>query len=122
MTFDISTSPRRPRSTPSSPEACCGKPSRECSRAAARLHSREGLWRVLEGRGIGTALEGRTSLPYRELGALIGAGTEAQVANLLTTAKRMFVRTFKSVVRDYEADDAALETELQALRHILSNT
>ncbi len=90
-------------------------------RARCEATNRKDLWRVFHARLLGEAFEGQRPLPYDQLTALLGAASQTQAANLLTTAKRMFARVFKAVVKDYEADDQALEAEVKALRHILSN-
>lgn len=90
-------------------------------RSRCEATNRMDLWKVLQDRVLSETLEGGQPLPYDVLAALLGVGTPAQAANLLTTAKRMFGRVFKSVVRDYEADEASVEEEIKALRHALSN-
>lgn len=79
------------------------------------------LWRVFQERVLESAIAEEKPLPYEQLVPLLGLATPAQAANLLTTAKRMFVRVFRSVVRDYEATDQAVEEEIRALRYTLSN-
>lgn len=83
---------------------------------------RKDLWRVFHDRVLGAAFDDKKALPYDQLAPLLGVATETQAANLLTSAKRMFTRVFKSVVKDYEADPEAVEDEIRALRHILCNT
>ena len=90
-------------------------------RARCEATNRKDLWKVFHDRVLDEAFEGKKPLPYDQVTAALGVSTQAQAANLLTSAKRMFARVFKSVIRDYEADDAAVEEEIKALRHILSN-
>jgi len=90
-------------------------------RARCEATNRKDLWRVFHDRVLQESFEAQRPLPYDQLTPLLDVRTHAQAANLLTTAKRMFVRVFKSVVEDYEADEEALEGEIKALRYILSN-
>lgn len=90
-------------------------------RTRCEATNRKDLWKVFHDRVLNEAFEGKKPLPYDQLTAALGVSTHAQAANLLTSAKRMFARVFKSVIRDYEADEAAAEEEIKALRHTLSN-
>jgi RNA polymerase sigma-70 factor (ECF subfamily) len=80
---------------------------------------REILWQLFEDRVLDQAFDGTQPVPYDRLVPLLNLDTSLQAANLVITAKRMFVRTLRSVIRDYAASDAELNGELQALERFL---
>jgi hypothetical protein len=80
---------------------------------------REVLWRLFEVRVLDQAFDGTQPVPYNRLVPLLQLDTSLQAANLVITAKRMFVRTLRSVIRDYAATDAELNGELEAVKRCL---
>ena len=59
-------------------------------------------------------------MPYEELVAKFGLRSPSEASNLLITAKRMFARVLREVVRETVADEAEVETEIMELKRILS--
>lgn len=88
-------------------------------RAQCAASDRDALWAVFESRVLGRTFEGRPPVPYARLVPLLGLENGAEAANLLVTAKRMFVRCLRATVREYAADDAELAGELVELRRRL---
>jgi hypothetical protein len=80
---------------------------------------REILWQLFEDRVLDQAFDGTRPVPYERLVPLLNLDTSLQAANLVITAKRMFVRTLRSVIRDYAASDEELNGELQAVERFL---
>jgi hypothetical protein len=81
---------------------------------------RSDLWVVFDERVVGPTLGQRPAMPYAELVARLGLGSAEQASNLLMTAKRLFRRCLRSVVRGYVADEAEVDEELADLERILS--
>jgi RNA polymerase sigma-70 factor (ECF subfamily) len=77
------------------------------------------LWELFERRVLERSWKQGQPVPYDKLVPLLGLDSASQAANLLTTAKRMFVRTLRSVLRDYTGGDPDLAVELQELRRRL---
>lgn len=85
-----------------------------------RSKDRQKLWQVLEARILGPVFHNYPVIPYDELVAKLGLRTPSEASNLLITAKRMFVRFLKEVVRETVANDREVEPEIQELYRILS--
>ena len=82
---------------------------------------REDLWGVFESRVLQPALDGSApAMPYETLVQKFGFNSPLQAANALTTAKRMFERNLRAVLREYVQDEKELENEIIELRAILS--
>ena len=94
--------------------------------ALRRVHAeceqsgRQDIWGVFEARTIRPAFQGDEPVSYEELVERFGCKSPLQAANLLTTAKRMFERNLRSVIRDYVQDDADVDEEIGDLKTILS--
>lgn len=78
------------------------------------------LWGVMEARILGPILTDAPLIPYEELVAKFGLRSPTEASNLLITAKRMFARVLRGVVRETVADDRDVEPEIQELKRILS--
>ena len=91
---------------------------RLCEECQAK--GRMDLWRILEARTVSPVLDGVAPLPYEELVARFGLRSPSEASNLLITAKRMFSRTLREVVRETVSDDREVEAEILELRRILS--
>ena len=63
---------------------------------------------------------GESPLPYAELVRLQKLSSPTQVANLLITGKRSFTRALRTVISEYEPDEACIDEEITELRRILS--
>ena len=87
----------------------------ECERS-----DRPDLWAVLEGRVVRPAMEGAEPVPYERLVRDLSLATPLQACNLLTTAKRMFVRNLRAVAAEYTQDETEADSEIRELRAILS--
>jgi hypothetical protein len=88
---------------------------REC-RESGRLD----LWGVFESRILKPTLEGDAPAAYEDLVQRFNFGSPLQAANALTTAKRMFERNLRAVLREYVDDEREVDQEIQDLRSILA--
>ncbi|HEX8522791.1 MAG TPA: hypothetical protein VF669_11080 [Tepidisphaeraceae bacterium] len=88
---------------------------RECS-ASNRVE----VWDVFQCRVLTPILEGTKPPSYEELVARKSLKSAESAANLLVTAKRMFVRTLRCIVGQYELGEEAIDAEIADLREILS--
>jgi DNA-directed RNA polymerase specialized sigma24 family protein len=79
------------------------------------------IWEVFAGRILDPLLEGAARIPYDTLVDQFGYHSPDQAANILITAKRMFLRTLRSVVAEYARDQPEIEEEICDLRRILSS-
>lgn len=86
----------------------------------ARTKERQILWDLLAARTLGPVLDNAAPLPYDALVARFGLRSPAEASNLLVTAKRMFARTLRRVVRETVSDGREVESEIQELKRILS--
>ena len=81
---------------------------------------RQILWGVLEARILGPIFNDSPLMPYEELVAKFGLRSPSEASNLLITAKRLFARALREVVRETVADDGEVESEIQELKRILA--
>jgi len=81
---------------------------------------RQVLWDVLEARILGPILGDTPLMPYDELVAKFGLRSPSEASNLLITAKRMFARVLREVVRETVSDEEEVEAEIMELKRILS--
>jgi DNA-directed RNA polymerase specialized sigma24 family protein len=77
------------------------------------------LWQLFVSRVLDQAFDDRQPVPYARLVPLLSLDTAPQAANLVITAKRMFARTLRSVLREYAVTNEELNGELKALEHFL---
>jgi RNA polymerase sigma-70 factor (ECF subfamily) len=117
--------PIDPRPTPA--ESCEVAWAREVlERALLRMRNecekseRPDIWGVFEGRVLAAAVESSKPVEYEELAIRFGFDSIAQAANVLVTAKRMFARALRSVVGEYEKDEADIDAEIAELWAALS--
>jgi len=78
------------------------------------------IWAVFEYRVIRPTLMHEPPLSYRQLAEDYGFDSSLQAANALTTAKRMFSRLLRMVVRQYSQDEIECEQEITELWSILA--
>ncbi len=90
-------------------------------RAACLEQDRETTWSLFECRVLAPAIEGVSPIPYDELVRRFDLVSPSRASNLLITAKRMFRRTLREVVRDTVTRDAEVETEIRDLCRILGD-
>ena len=81
---------------------------------------RQDVWGVFQCRVIGPILEGTPPVDYTELIKRFGFNSPTQASNVLTTAKRMYVRALRSAVGQYTEDEEEVETEIEELKEILA--
>jgi RNA polymerase sigma-70 factor (ECF subfamily) len=81
---------------------------------------RRDLWVVFDERVVRASLGQAAPTPYAELVLRHGFESAGQASNRLMTAKRLFQRCLRAVVRGYAADEAEVDEELADLERILS--
>jgi RNA polymerase sigma-70 factor (ECF subfamily) len=89
-------------------------------RAECRSKERQVLLGVLEARILGPILDDSPLMPYEELVARFGLRSPSEASNLLITAKRLFARVLREVVRETVANEGDVEPEIQELKRILA--
>ena len=89
-------------------------------REECRSKKRQALWGVLEARILGPLLGNSEPMPYEKLVTRFGLRSPSEASNLLITAKRMFARVLREVVRETVADELDVEAEIMELRRILA--
>lgn len=85
-----------------------------------RQSGRTDIWEVFKGRYVGPILHDCPAIPYETMAVRFGLKTAVQAANLLTTAKRQFQRTLRTVVAEYVSSEAEVDNEIQELLTILA--
>jgi len=96
--------------------------------ALGRMHAhcietgREDMWEMFRLRVLDPIINGRKAVPYVELVQQLSLRSPMQGFNLLTTAKRAFVRNLRAVIEEYAAPGCDVEEEIRDLRAILSGT
>lgn len=83
---------------------------------------RADLWDVFVVRYLKPALENVEPEPHESIADRLKLESPHQAGNLLTTAKRMFTRMFKSVVARYAADEKETRDEVTELWRIFSSS
>ncbi len=89
-------------------------------KATCRTGGREDIWAVFEYRIVRPILDHEQQISYQELAGRYGFRSALQAANALTTGKRMFIRLFRTVVRQYVRDDIECDQEISDLWSILA--
>jgi RNA polymerase sigma-70 factor (ECF subfamily) len=88
-----------------------------------KLHCQEtgrpDLWEVFHARVLAPLFDNAAPLPYGQLIARLGFDSPGQAASVLVTAKRTFIRILRSLVKEYEMDEA-VDEEIADLRAILA--
>lgn len=85
-----------------------------------RRKNRMDLWELFQCRILDPTLTGASVPPYEDLLATFGFRSPSQASNLLITARRMFQRILRDVVRDTVGDEADTDAEIRDLIEILS--
>ena len=96
-------------------DVAVGRMRRECE-SGGRLD----LWGVFKARVLDPALSGAEPVSYEDLVPGLSLASAQQAGNLLTTAKRMFMRNLREVVSEYAEDDEDVDAEVGRLKRILS--
>lgn len=73
------------------------------------------LWAVFEVRLLEPILSGTAPVPYKTLCAQLDFKSDAEAGNALITAKRMFARLVRSVIREYASNEGEVEAEIGEL-------
>lgn len=87
----------------------------ERMRVACEGNGRARVWQVFERRLLAPILEGKEPIPYQELFGQLGFNNPVEAGNALVTAKRMFARTLREVIREYSHSEAEVEAEIEEL-------
>jgi DNA-directed RNA polymerase specialized sigma24 family protein len=94
----------------------------KCARAECESSGRMDIWGVFECRILRPAVEGTEPIDYRQLVERFGFQSPRHAANVLITAKRMYVRTLRCVVGQYVDNDEEIDEEIDDLRKILERS
>src|SRR5207244_4296378 len=89
-------------------------------REQCQIEGREQLWEIFTARVVSPAFEGGDPMPYQQLIDRFGLQTPLQASNALTTAKRMFAKTLRTIVAEYANSPDAVEREIGELKEVLS--
>ena len=89
-------------------------------REACRTKGRHVVWELFADRILGPILEHTPPMPYERMVARFGLRSPSEASNLLITAKRMFQRVLRDVVRETVAADRDVEPEIRDLKRILA--
>jgi len=91
----------------------------ECMEADCREQDRMDVWGVFEGRVLRPILQHAEPAPYDVLIKHFEFESPAKACNALVTAKRMFMRTLRSMISETVADERLVEEEIRELKAIL---
>ena len=83
---------------------------------------RHDLWEIFDFRVLKPNLEGNAAPSYAALMRQFSFETPTQASNAVITAKRMFVRSLRGVIAEYEPDEERIEAEIMDLRRIIGGT
>jgi DNA-directed RNA polymerase specialized sigma24 family protein len=89
-------------------------------RMQAECKGRLAIWGVFEDRVVGPLLDQAAPMPYERFVERFGLRSPSEAANLLVTAKRMFVRVLHEVVRETVADERDVEAEIREMKRVLA--
>jgi RNA polymerase sigma-70 factor (ECF subfamily) len=81
---------------------------------------RSHLWAVFEARMLLPITDGTPPESHDELARRLKLDSPTQSANALGSAKRVFTRTFRSVVGEYAANESEVDAEIRELWEIFS--
>ena len=89
-------------------------------RAECQNSGRAHLWGIFEARMLQPIIDGAEPPSHDELARKYHLPSPAHSANALTSAKRLFTRTFRAVVAEYARDEAEVDSEIRELWEIFS--
>ena len=89
-------------------------------RAECQQTERAHLWGIFEARMLLPIIDGADPPSHEALAKKHALPSAAHSANALTSAKRLFTRTFRAVVSEYAADEAEVDSEIRELWEIFS--
>jgi len=87
---------------------------------AARHHG--GVWAVFGARLLSQGYEHARAKTYEQLAEELQLSSPHDAANLLVTAKRMFLRLLRTAVSEYEQDPKQVDEEIADLRQVLKES
>ena len=90
------------------------------TQAECAARNRPDLWALFCGRVLECGPDGAQPTPYEQFMAEFGFTSVAQASNALVTAKRMFLRSLRSVVAEYIEDPAQIDDEIADIRSALA--
>ena len=93
-----------------------------CMKVECVDSKRPDIWGVFDGRYLQPFQKGVEHTSNETLMRALGLASPAQVSNILTTAKRMFARNFRSVVTEYTREPKEAESEIRALKTLLAQS
>ena len=82
----------------------------------------EDVWEILHARILGPLLEGAVPVPYDRLAEDLGLKNTTEAQNRLATAKRIFQRQFKNILKETTATDDDLTAEIDLLTQFLKKS
>jgi RNA polymerase sigma-70 factor (ECF subfamily) len=85
-------------------------------------HQIREAWEILHARILGPLLEGTEQVPYTQLVEELGLENTTEAQNRLATAKRIFQRQFRSVLKETTANDQDLIEEINVLKKFLKDS
>ena len=83
------------------------------------LHEHVGVWAVFEARLLSQGYEQATAKSYEQLAYDLKLSSPHDAANLLVTAKRMFLRLLRTAVAEYEHSPQQVDEEIADLHRVL---
>jgi DNA-directed RNA polymerase specialized sigma24 family protein len=83
---------------------------------------REDIWTVFESRVLARILNNQDPASYEDLATRLSLSSPVQAANLLVTAKRMYMRMLRAAVSEYEMEPADVDEEIKDLWGILARS
>jgi RNA polymerase sigma-70 factor (ECF subfamily) len=88
--------------------------------AECQQTDRAHLWAIFEARMLLPIIDGAEPPSHEALAQKYNLPSAAHSANALTSAKRLFTRTFRAVVAEYAKDEAEVDSEIRELWEIFS--
>ncbi len=82
----------------------------------------EDVWEILHARILGPLLEEADPVPYERLAEELGLTNTSEAQNRLATAKRIFQRQFKKILKETTATDDDLAAEIKLLTQFLKKS
>ena len=89
--------------------------------AQCREKDRSDVWGVFDARILAPLVRGEPPPAYEVMVERFGITSATQASNLLVTGKRMFARSLRQVIGEYEENEAEIDSEIQELQRILAH-
>jgi len=94
----------------------------ERMREQCEANGRSDIWGVFQARLLDPLLHEAEPVPYEQLVEQYQLASPAQASNLLITARRMFERALRSLIGEYEKDEAEIDAEIVDLHRALEKS